>query len=319
MTGPDLIGSTLGQYQVESLIGRGGMGYVYRARDTILGRAVALKVLPPEVVSDTGRLARFTQEARAASALNHPHLVSIYEIRDAVPVREGAPMAIPPVHYIAMELVSGDTLRGALEGRRLPLKRSLELLTQVAEALAAAHAAGIVHRDLKPDNIMVSDSGYAKVLDFGLAKLRPEPVADGAVTQTMAAPASAPGLLLGTAGYMSPEQAKGHAVDHRSDIFSFGCVLYEAAAGKRAFPGPTMIDTLHQIINAEPSWSGSSAGDIPPELQRIVRKCLAKDPDDRYQSIKETAIDLRQLLRQLESGSGVAPLPPVSRRPRRAL
>ncbi len=306
--GPDLIGATLGQYQMEALIGHGGMGYVYRARDTVLARPVALKILPPEVVSDAGRLSRFIQEARAASALNHPHVIAIYEIREATPMRDGAPIPdLPALHYLAMELVTGDTLRTLIDTRRLDMKRALDLFVQVAEALATAHAAGVVHRDLKPENVMVATSGYAKVLDFGLAKLRPELVANGRATEgaTMSA-VSGRGILLGTIGYMSPEQVDGRPTDHRSDVFSFGCVLYEAVTGSRAFAGPSAIDTLHRIANVDPSSVVSGLTAAPPELQRIVRKCLAKDPGDRYQSMKETAIDLRELLRQLKSGSVVS-------------
>jgi Tol biopolymer transport system component len=303
--GPDLIGATLGQYQIEALIGHGGMGYVYRARDTVLARAVALKILPPEVVSDAGRLSRFVQEARAASALNHPHVIAIYEIREATPMRDGGAIPeVPSLHYLAMELVTGDTLRTLIETRRLDMKRAIDLLIQVAEALSAAHAAGVVHRDLKPENIMVATSGYAKVLDFGLAKLRPDMVANDAQGVTVTA-ASAPGMLLGTVGYMSPEQVEGRPTDHRTDVFSFGCVLYEAVVGSRAFAGPSTIETLHRIANVDPSSVVSGLTSAPLELRRIVGKCLAKDPDDRYQSLKETAIDLRGLLRQLESGSVV--------------
>ena len=183
--GPDLVGATLGQYQIEALIGQGGMGYVYRARDTALARAVALKILPPEMVSDAGRLARFIQEARSASALNHPHVIAIHEIRAATAMRDGAAIpGLPLLHYLAMELVTGDTLRTLIGTRRLDMKRAIELLIQVAEALSAAHAAGVVHRDLKPENIMVAASGYAKVLDFGLAKLRPDLAASDAATLT---------------------------------------------------------------------------------------------------------------------------------------
>src|SRR5205085_9367725 len=166
---PDLIDEMLGQYQIEALIGQGGMGYVYRARDTVLTRSVALKILPPEVVSDASRLSRFMQEARAASALNHPHVIAVHEIREATPMRGGAPIPdLPSLHYLAMELVTGDTLRTLIDTRRLEMKRSLELMIQVADALATAHAIGIVHRDLKPENVMIASSGYAKVLDFGL-------------------------------------------------------------------------------------------------------------------------------------------------------
>ena len=303
--GPDLIGATLGQYQIEALIGHGGMGYVYRARDTALARLVALKILPPEVVSDAGRLSRFIQEARAASALNHPHVIAIHEIREAAPMRDGAPIpGLPALHYLAMELVTGETLRTLIETRRLDPKRAIDLLVQVAEALSAAHAAGVVHRDLKPENIMVANSGYAKVLDFGLAKLRPDMLAHEGATQAVTVPAaSAPGVLLGTVGYMSPEQVEGRPTDHRSDVFSFGCVAYEAVSGSRAFAGPSTIETLHRIANVDPTSIVSALASAPPEIRRIVGKCLAKDPDDRYQSMKEAAIDLRGVLRQLESGS----------------
>jgi eukaryotic-like serine/threonine-protein kinase len=260
------------------------------------------------VVSDASRLSRFVQEARAASALNHPHVIAIYEIREATPMRDGAPIAgLPALHYLAMELVTGDTLRTLIDARRLDVKRALDLFVQIADALATAHAAGVVHRDLKPENVMVASSGYAKVLDFGLAKLRPDLVVNDMATHgvTMAA-ASAPGILLGTVGYMSPEQVDGRPTDHRSDVFSFGCVLYEAVTGSRAFAGPSAIETLHRIANVDPSSVVSGLAAAPPELQRIVRKCLAKDPSDRYQSMKDTAIDLRGLIRQLESGSVVS-------------
>ena len=305
-TVPDLIGATLGQYQIEALIGHGGMGYVYRARDTVLARSVALKVLPPEVVSDTTRLSRFMQEARAASALNHPHVIAIYEIREAAPMRDGAAIAgLPSVHYLAMELVTGDTLRTLVDTRRLDMKRAIEALVQVAEALSAAHAAGVVHRDLKPENIMVATSGYAKVLDFGLAKLRPDmPASDGATHAVTLPAASAPGMLLGTVGYMSPEQVEGRPTDHRSDVFSFGCVAYEAVSGSRAFAGPSTIETLHRIANVDSHLDRQrTRRSAPPELRRIIGKCLARNPNDRYQSLTEAAIDLRGVLRSMESGS----------------
>ena len=305
--GPDLVGATLGQYHIEALIGQGGMGYVYRARDTTLARSVALKILPPEVVGDASRLSRFVQEARAASALNHPHVIAIHEIREAAPMRDGAAIpGLPALHYLAMELVTGDTLRTLIETRRLDMKRAIELLVQVAEAFSAAHAAGVVHYDLKPENIMVASSGYAKVLDFGLAKLRRDVVPnDGATQAATVTAASAQGILLGTVGYMSPEQVDGRPTDHRSDVFSFGCVLYEAVAGSRAFAGPSTIETLHRIANVDPAVVVSGLTSAPPELRRIVGKCLAKDPEDRYQSMKDAAIDLRGLLRLLGSGSAV--------------
>ncbi len=305
LSGPGLSGKILGRYHLGSLLGRGGMGEVYRADDSELRRPVALKVLPASFTADPDRLARFIQEARTASALNHPHLVAIYEVGDATP--EGASQ---PVHFIAMELVQGETLRQVFDNRRGDLKRTLEYLAQAADALAAAHGAGIVHRDLKPENLMIAQGGYAKVLDFGLAKLRaesaPAVVGDGAtVTGGRALPGggTSPGVVMGTVGYMPPEQAQGLPVDHRSDIFSFGCILYEAATGARPFAGASAVDTLHQIIHVQPPSVGQLAPTSPYELQRIVRKCLAKSPDERYQTMKDVALDLRELRRELESGS----------------
>lgn len=309
-----LSGTSLGRYRVGPLLGRGGMGEVYRAEDLELLRAVAIKVLPESLVGDPDRLARFVQEARTASALNHPHIVAIHDIGRAAPQRDAAVAGdARQVQYIAMELVAGTTLRTVLEERRLDLKRMLEYLGQAAEALAAAHAVGVVHRDLKPENLMVADGGYVKVLDFGLAKLR----GDDTLLQDGTAPTvtggTAPGVVMGTAGYMSPEQAQGRPVDHRSDVFSFGCIVYEAATGVRPFSAASVIDTLHQIIHADPAPMTSRLPSTPPELQRIVRKCLAKDPDERYQSMKELAIDLRDLRRQLESGPVVTAAPPAAR------
>ena len=301
-----LSGSILGRYRIGPLIGRGGMGEVYRADDTTLHRPVAIKVLPESFTRDPDRLARFMQEARTASALNHPHLVSIYEIGEARPAG-----AEHPVHFIAMELVQGDTLRQILDARRTDLRRTLDYLAQAADALAAAHAAGIVHRDLKPENVMVAQEGYAKVLDFGLAKLRERhPVEAVANEATVTggpgfspAAGTAPGVVMGTVGYMSPEQAQGQPVDHRTDIFSFGCILYEAATGTRPFAGTSAVDTLHKIIHVHPQPIAQLAPASPSELQRIVRKCLAKSRDERYQSMKDLALDLRDLRRELDSGS----------------
>ncbi|MGZ4807755.1 MAG: protein kinase domain-containing protein [Thermoanaerobaculia bacterium] len=286
----EITGTIVGRYRVLSIIGRGGMGDVYDAVDPTLGRHVALKILPPEATSDPRRLHRFQQEARAASALNHPHLVSIYEIGQD---RAGN----TDIHFIAMEKIDGVTLRELLAIERLTTHRAIELLLQVIDAVAAAHGAGIIHRDLKPDNIMITRTGYVKVLDFGLAKLQPEvalPVDPAA--STLDAP-TAPGEVMGTAGYMSPEQARGKPVDHRSDLFSIGCILYEAVTGQRAFRAATPIDTLHEILHAEPPPLRETVAEAPAELQRIARKSLAKNPEERYQSAREMAIDLRGLLR----------------------
>jgi Tol biopolymer transport system component len=298
-SGP-LSGTAIGRFRVGPLIGRGGMGEVYRAEDAELGRAVALKVLPEHLVGDPDRLARFVQEARTASALNHPHLVSIYDIG------QGTASNGSPVHFIAMELVSGETMRSLLDRHDVDRRRLLDYAAQAADALGAAHAAGIVHRDLKPENMMVAEGGYVKLLDFGLAKLKVAPAlaesAAHAPTQTLPA-GTTPGMVMGTVGYMSPEQALGRLVDHRSDIFSFGCILYESASGARAFGGASAIDTLHQIIHVDPPPLSRRAPATPDALQRIVEKCLQKDPEDRYQSLKEVAVDLRSLRRQIDSGS----------------
>jgi serine/threonine protein kinase len=286
-----MIGSTLGRYRLDSLLGQGGMGTVYRASDSTLGRMAAVKLLPADVSRDAQRLERFTREARTASALSHPNIVTIYEVG----AEDGQ-------HFIAMELVDGETLRERLGRGRLELARALDWLAQISDGVAAAHAAGIVHRDLKPENIVIAKNGFAKILDFGLAKLRaaPEATDDGATL----ARSTTPGVILGTVGYMAPEQARGEEVDSRADIFALGCILYEAVAGARAFRGESSVDTLHKIIYSEPAPLSEMAPETPAEVQRIVRKCLSKDPDQRYQSAKDVAIDLREARRELESQSG---------------
>lgn len=262
------------------------MGVVYLAHDTVLGRDVALKILPPDVVGSADRLQRFVAEARAASALNHPYIVTVYDIG-----------SVGDVHYIAMEFVDGVTLRTRIHEDRADLGKTFEYLTQVAEGLGKAHGAGIIHRDLKPDNIMVASDGFVKILDFGLAKLveRRPPGGDDA---TVMQPQTHPGTVLGTAGYMSPEQAQGKAIDTRSDIFAFGCILYEAASGRQPFAADSYVETLHRIINAPAQPLRDSNPGVPPELERIVRKCLAKDPEERYQTIKDVAIDLKAVRRE---------------------
>jgi serine/threonine protein kinase/outer membrane protein assembly factor BamB len=291
---PDLSGDQIGRYRVLTLLGSGGMGAVYDAIDPQLERHVALKVLLPALASDGNRLQRFVQEAKAASALNHPHLVSIYEIGSGE--RNGV-----PVHFIAMEKVDGKNLREILGRESVPLRKAIELVAQVADAVAAAHSVGVIHRDLKPENIMVSSTGYAKVLDFGLAKLRGDADAPTGNDDPTAVRSTETGVVLGTAGYMSPEQAGGKAVDYRTDIFALGCVLYEVATGRRAFRGDSSVDTLHKIIYSEPEALIHFVPAAPPELQRIVIKALAKNPDERYQSAKDLTLDLKALLRVLES------------------
>jgi Tol biopolymer transport system component/predicted Ser/Thr protein kinase len=293
-----LPGARLGRYEVKSQLGAGGMGEVYLAEDTRLHRKVALKILPTELAANKDRMRRFEQEAQAAAALNHPNIAHIYEIGES-----------GGVNFIAMEFVDGATLREKIHGERTELKKLLRFLQHAAEGLAKAHAASIVHRDLKPDNIMITRDGHAKILDFGLAKLieqPPIPSGDSSEGATAVMPQhSSPGTVMGTVGYMSPEQAQGKTkeIDQRSDVFSFGCILYEAATGLQPFASDSVVDTLHKIIHASAPPIKDANPSAPFDLQRIVRRCLAKDPDERYQSIKEVAIELRELRRELE-GAG---------------
>jgi len=290
-------GTKLGRYEIISNIGAGGMGEVYLAEDTSLHRRVALKVLPVTVASDNDRMRRFKQEATAAASLNHPNIAHIYEIGEA----DGT-------NFIAMEYVDGVTLRQKIHDEDPELSKLLRHLQHVAEGLAKAHASGIVHRDLKPDNIMISDDGHAKILDFGLAKLIEGQVGTEDPTIVLSQDAQAvtsPGLIMGTSGYMSPEQAQGKTreIDNRSDIFSFGCILFEAITRHKAFKGSDTIDTLNKIIRESPPSINSLNPGAPPDLQRIVRRCLAKDPDERYQNIKEVAIELKDVRRGLQEPS----------------
>ena len=297
-------GSNIAHYKILEAIGAGGMGEVYKATDTRLDRPIALKILPAALVTDSDRVRRFIGEAKAASALNHPHIITIYEIGEAQ-LDPQNPQDV--AHYIAMEYVSGTTLHVKIHREKLELKKLLEYFAQTADGLAKAHAAGIVHRDLKPENIMVTDDGYAKILDFGLAKLvepdqpAAQPTMDPGEAATAVMDKTRPGVVMGTVGYMSPEQAQGKDVDQRSDIFSFGCILYEATTRNKPFQGDSVIDSLHKIVYGQaPPISGINP-DAPTELQRIVRKCLAKDPAERYQSIKDIAIDLRDLIKEYDS------------------
>jgi eukaryotic-like serine/threonine-protein kinase len=311
----------LGRYEIRSKIGEGGMGEVYLAEDTQLNRKVALKVLPPEVAANSDRMRRFKQEAQAAAALNHPNIAHIYEIGESgSSPTPGSPSGQPAwggvvregVHFIAMEYIDGETLREKIHRDKAPLPKLLKYLTQVAEGLSKAHSAGIIHRDLKPDNIMITRDDYAKILDFGLAKLveprRPFDSSDTGSSEIATAVMqqhSIPGMVMGTVGYMSPEQAQGktNEIDQRSDIFSFGCILFEAATGKRAFEGKDALDSLHKIVHAPTPQIKDFNPVAPDELPRIVRRCLAKEPDKRYQSIKEVAIELEELQQELKSAS----------------
>jgi len=276
-------GTRLGPYEILSPLGAGGMGEVYRARDARLGRDVAVKVLPEDLASDKERLARFEQEARAASALSHPNILVVYDVGAA----QGR-------SFMAMELVEGKSLRELLEAGPLPLRKGLDLAAQIADGLAKAHSAGIVHRDLKPENVMVSKDGFAKILDFGLAKLV-EPVRGETSNLPTAAPGTTPGVVMGTVGYMSPEQASGQPVDYRSDQFAFGALGYEMATGKKAFARNTPAETLAAIIRDDPEPVGQLNPKVPAPVRWIVERCLAKDPDDRYASTKDLARDLKSV------------------------
>jgi eukaryotic-like serine/threonine-protein kinase len=288
-------GTRLGPYEILSPLGAGGMGEVYRARDTRLGREVAVKVLPAALSSDADRLKRFEKEARSASSLNHPNIVTVHDIGEA----GGA-------SYLAMELVSGQTLRELLAEGALPTKRLLTIGAQVSDGLARAHAAGIVHRDLKPENVMVTRDGLVKILDFGLAKLTEPGDASGATQSPTVSGATEPGLVMGTVGYMSPEQALGRLVDFRSDQFSFGSILYEMATGRRAFRRGSTPETLAAIIREEPEPIASVNPVSPAPLRWIVERCLAKDPDDRYASTRDLARDLATLKDRLSEASSGA-------------
>jgi serine/threonine-protein kinase len=299
---PLAAGTQLDRYQILSLLGKGGMGEVYLAEDLRLHRKVALKTLPAHLAPNRERMRRFEQEARAAAGLNHPNIAQVYEIAET----DG-------VNFIAMEFVDGRTLRQFIHDGQTDLSKLLRHLQHVAEGLAKAHAAGIVHRDLKPDNIMITKDGHAKILDFGLAKLvelqQPSQASlEGASNlPTIPQEYSAPGAILGTVGYMSPEQAQGKTeeIDQRSDIFSFGSILFEAVTGKKAFEGQDAIDTLNKVIREPAPPISQFRPDAPTHLQRIVRRCLAKDPEDRYQVIKDIAIELRELRHELAVSVGI--------------
>jgi Tol biopolymer transport system component/predicted Ser/Thr protein kinase len=304
------VGTRLGAYEILAPLGAGGMGEVYRARDLRLGREVAIKVLPPDRLADESRRRRFVQEAQAASALNHPHIVTIHEIES-----EG------DVDFIVMEYVRGRSLDAAIPRGGMRFDELLRVAIPVTEALAAAHARGIVHRDLKPANVMVGTDGAVKVLDFGLAKLvAPETGPEGS-TLTSAADAdlSVPGTIAGTAAYMAPEQATGAGVDTRSDIFSFGAMLYEMATGVRAFAGPSTVETLAAVIRAQPKRPSQVVASLPRELERLILRCLRKEPGRRYQAIRDVSLELQEIQEESDSGTlapGV-PAPTPRRRPGR--
>ena len=272
-------GEKLGHYEIRSLLGKGGMGEVYLATDADLGRSVAIKILPAALASDEVRLQRFIQEAKAASALNHPHILTIYEIGTHGDSK-----------FIATEYIDGETLRQKMD-RGMRLFDALEIASQIAGALTAAHAAGIIHRDIKPENIMVRRDGYAKILDFGLAKLsQTKEQSPDTEAPTRAMVNTDAGMVMGTACYMSPEQAKGVRVDERTDLWSLGVLLYEMTTGHLPFHGETPNETISLILQKEAPPMARYADDVPEELERIVEKAITKDPDERYQSAKEGTI-----------------------------
>jgi len=288
------LGQTLSHYEIVEKLGEGGMGVVYKARDTRLDRFVAIKILPPEKVSDAERTRRFVQEAKAASGLNHPNIITIHDIAE----ERGT-------QFIVMEYVAGKTLDQSIRRHGLRLNEALKYAVQVADALASAHEAGIIHRDLKPSNVMVNEKGQVKVLDFGLAKLTEKAEPDEAATQTLqqgASPVTEKGVVLGTVPYMSPEQAEGKKIDARSDIFSFGSQLYEMVTGRRAFQGDSRLSTLGAILRDEPKPLSDSAEAIPRDLQKIVMRCLRKEPARRFQTMADLKVTLEELKEESESG-----------------
>jgi serine/threonine protein kinase/Tol biopolymer transport system component len=290
-----MIGQTISHYRIVAKLGGGGMGVVYKAEDTRLHRFVALKFLPDELAQDAQALPRFKREAQAASALNHPNICTIYDVGEQ-----------DSQYFIAMELLEGQTLQAKIAGRPLPLETFLDLALQIADALEAAHKRSIVHRDLKPSNIFVTSRGDAKLLDFGLAKHLHLESAYTADTPTFSGPITVRGQIVGTIAYMSPEQVQDKATDSRSDIFSFGAVLYEMATGRCAFAGESTASVIAEILRGEPKSAKALNPAIPDELQRVIGKVLEKDPSDRYQSANDLMIDLRRLKRQTTASSQAA-------------
>ena len=296
-------GARLDAYEIVRPLGSGGMGEVWLATEVRLGRKVALKLLPADLTRDPSRVLRFEQEARAASALSHPNVCTIHALGET---GDGQ-------HYIAMEYVEGETLRQRLATTRLSIREALDIAIQVAAALSAAHAAGIVHRDIKPENVMLRPDGFVKVLDFGLAKLAPSPAEIAGADSTHMVLKTEAGVVVGTAAYMSPEQARGQEVDARTDIWSLGVLLYEMVAGRSPFAAPSGTEVLAAILDREPLPLARFEPDAPAELQRIVTKCLRKERALRYQVVQDLLLDLRSLARR-RSRAGT-----IGQRPRRAL
>ncbi len=282
-------GTKLGRYEILSALGAGGMGEVYLAEDTKLDRRVALKILPETLAQDGERMRRFVREAKSTSALNHPNIITIYEIGES-----------DNKHFIASEYIEGETLHSRLKTQPLNLKIALDIAIQVASALDAAHRAGIIHRDVKPENVMIRPDGFTKLLDFGIAKLTEKRTETDSEASTAIKASTTPGTIIGTANYMSPEQARGKDIDARTDIFSFGVMLYEMLAGKLPFEGESALDVIGSILHKEFAPLSRTAPDAPRELQHIVEKCLRKDREERYQTAKDLLIDLKDVRREVE-------------------
>jgi len=299
-------GAKLGNCEVQKLLGSGGMGEVYRARDLSLRRDVAIKVLPSFLCSDKERLRRFEQEAQAAAALNHPNILAVYQLG----TYEGSP-------YMVSELLEGETLREEIRRGPLPARKVIEQGVQIAHGLAAAHEKGIVHRDLKPENLFSTRDGRVKILDFGLAKLKQPSGNQQHRSPTVAPEETQPGMVMGTTAYMSPEQARGNPVDYRTDIFAFGVILYEMLTGRRAFQRSNPADTMSAILNEEPPTVSQLAPNIPPALQRTIHRCLEKAPEQRFQSASDLAFALEALSDSTASPS-VSVLPRVKKHHRYA-
>ena len=302
MSEPISPNTTIAQYTIVSKIGEGGMGVVWRARDSKLGRDVAIKVLPASLSENTDRLNRFEQEAQAAGTLNHPNILVIHHIG----IHDGAP-------YIVSELLEGETLRDRMAGAALPQRKALDYALQIARGLAAAHDKGIVHRDIKPDNIFITGDGRVKILDFGLAKLTS--ATDGTQSQTEVPTRKVntdPGTVMGTMGYMSPEQLKGQPVDHRSDIFSFGAILYEMLSGKRAFRGDSMAETMSAILREDPPDLSETNKTVSPALERVVRHCLEKNPAERFHSARDLSFAIESLSGSATLSGQTATMPTIT-------
>ena len=290
-----MIGQNISHYRITSKLGEGGMGEVYRATDTKLNRDVALKVLPDAFAADRERMARFSREAQVLASLNHPNIGSIYDLEDS-----------DDKQALVLELVEGETLAERIKGEEVPLEESLKIALQMAEALEAAHEKGIIHRDLKPANVKITPEGKVKVLDFGLAKALEKEVPDADLTHSPTRTGTAVGVIMGTAGYMSPEQARGQTVDKRTDIWAFGCVAYEMLTGKQVFGGETVTDILAAIVDKDPDWAALPEG-TPGSIQRLLRRCLDKDPHERLRDIGDARIEIKQALERPELGSQSAP------------